>query len=132
MGNRFEDFRIGIFEVIRHLKKYKGQARVGIGGPNGKHVLNVCMEGPLGLITIFPNEFTDYNRSLGEARHIDGGFIKFMGADGPNRWKGPQWSMLWFDEINLCEKDSVDSANMGLHIGARPPSAVYTGTDRRK
>src|SRR5690606_37223006 len=95
-------------------------ARIGIGAPTNADARDTCMEGQTGLISMFPSEFKYYNRSLGEARHIDGGFVKAMGTEKPKRWNGPQWSMLWFDELALCNQAAWDDANMGLRLGDRP------------
>lgn len=85
-----------------------------------------------GLITMFPNEFKSYNRSLGEARHISGGVVKAMGTEQPKRWNGPQWSMLWFDELALCNQAAWDDANLGLRLGKRPYAVCTTTPKNRK
>ena len=90
------------------------------------------MEGETGLLTMFPKEFEYYNRSLGEARHIDGGFVKAMGTEQSKRWNGPQWSMIWFDELALCNQASWDDANLGLRLGERPYAVCTTTPKNRK
>lgn len=85
-----------------------------------------------GLITMFPNEFLYYNRSNGEARHIDGGFVKAMGTEKAKRWNGPQWSMIWFDELALCNQLAWDDANLGLRLGERPYAVCTTTPKNRK
>ena len=126
----------GAYETRNHLRRNGKMARVGIGAPTNSDARDTCMEGQTGLITMFPNEFEYYNRSLGEARHIDGGFVKAMGTEKPKRWNGPQWSMLWFDELALCNQDAWDDANLGLRlpgpIGTRPPYAVCTTTPKSR
>jgi phage terminase large subunit-like protein len=121
----------GATETRNHLRRMGRHARIGIGAPTNSDARDTCMEGETGLITMFPNEFKYYNRSLGEARHIDGGFVKAMGTEKPKRWNGPQWSMLWFDELALCNQAAWDDANLGLRLGARP-YAVCTTTPKNK
>lgn len=121
----------GATETRNHLRRFKKGARIGIGAPTNADARDTCMEGETGLITMFPNEFTDYNRSLGEARHIDGGVVKAMGTEQAKRWNGPQWSMLWFDELALCNPDSWNDANLGLRLGEHP-YAVCTTTPKNK
>jgi len=72
-----------------------------------------------GLLTMFPHEFVKYNRSLGEARHVKGGLVKFMGTEKPAKWNGPQWSMLWADELSLCNEKSINDAQLGLRLGPK-------------
>jgi len=122
----------GAYAVRDHCKIFKKKARVGIGAPTNADVRDTCLEGETGLITMFPHEFVDYNRSLGEARHIDGGIIKAMGTEKPKRWNGPQWSMLWFDELALCNQAAWDDANMGLRLGDRPYAVCTTTPKNRK
>ena len=81
----------GAYAAREHLRRLKKHARIGIGAPTTADSRDTCMERQTGLITMFPNEFVKYNRSLGEARHIDGGFVKAMGTEKPERWNGPQF-----------------------------------------
>lgn len=122
----------GSFGTRQHLWDLGPRARIGIGAPTNADARDTCMEGETGLIKMFPHEFVSYNRSLGEARHINGGFVKAMGTEKPARWNGPQWSMLWFDELALCNQDSWDAANMGLRLGDRPYAICTTTPKARK
>jgi len=105
--------------VLDHLRKFGKHARVGIGAPTIQSAREVCAEGDSGLITIARNEF-QYNRSLMEARHKDGGYVKFQGAEEPARWNGPQWTLLWADELALWRRDSYDQATFGVRLGETP------------
>ncbi len=116
--------------VLDHLRAYGPSARVGIGAPTYGDVRDVCAEGVSGLITIAPNEF-DYSRHLSEARHERGGYVKFIGAIDPTRWNGPQWSLLWFDELALCNQNSWEQALFGLRLG-RAPRAIATTTPKNR
>lgn len=121
----------GATETRNHLRRLGKDARVGIGAPTNADVRDTCMEGETGLIAMFPDEFVYYNRSLMEARHIYGGYVKAIGMEQPKRWNGPQWSMLWIDELALCNQDSYDQAAFGLRLGERP-YAVCTTTPKNK
>ena len=111
--------------VLDHLRKLGSEARVGIGAPTIQAAREVCAEGDSGLITIAPHEFS-WNRSLLEARHRDGGYVKFQGAEEPARWNGPQWTMLWADELALWRRDSFDQASFGVRLGADPRIVATT------
>lgn len=121
----------GSFGVMQHIHEFGGEARVGVGAPTNQDARDVCAEGETGLMTMFGHEFVKWNRSLGEARHRNGAYVKFMGTEKPKRWNGPQWSLLWFDELALCNQKAFDDANMGLRIGPNP-RAIYTTTPKNR
>lgn len=115
----------GAYYVLQHLELYGPQARVGVGAPTISDARDVCAEGVTGLINLKPDAF-NYNRSLGEARHVDGGYVKFLGSEEPARWNGPQWSLLWADELALWNEASWHQAQFGLRLGVAPKSIVTT------
>lgn len=85
---------------MQHLRKYGARARFICAAPTIADSREVCAEGDSGIITLYRDEFTiggqlRYNRSLGEAWHRDGGYVKFMGAEEPERFNGPQWTGGW-------------------------------------
>ncbi len=123
--------RAGAEAVLDHLERFGPNARVGIGAPTAADVRDVCAEGVSGLITIGRGCFTSYNRSLGEAHHRGGGYVKFLGAEEPARWNGPQWSLLWADELALWNQDSWEQAQFGLRIGDHP-RAIATTTPKAR
>jgi phage terminase large subunit-like protein len=124
--------RTGTEEVIQHLREFGPNAMVGVGGPTIAAARDVCAEGKSGIITKYGHEFTKYNRSLGEAYHRDGGHIKFLGSERPARWNGPQWSMLWLDELALWIEESFHQAMFGLRLGDDPRALATTTPKRRK
>jgi len=116
--------------VLAHLREQGRKARVGIGAPTIADARDVCAEGVTGLIALAPHEFR-YNRSIGEAHHKDGGYVKFLGSEEPNRWNGPQWSLLWADELALWNEASWHQAQFGLRLGEHP-RAVATTTPKNR
>jgi predicted phage terminase large subunit-like protein len=123
--------RTGAEFVLKHLNLVGAAARVGVGAPTAADVRDVCAEGVSGLITVAREQFVSYNRSLGEAHHCKGGYVKFLGAEEPARWNGPQWSLLWADELALWNQDSWEQAQFGLRLGARP-RAIATTTPKAR
>jgi predicted phage terminase large subunit-like protein len=121
----------GAHYVLDHLRTHKKSARVGIGAPTFGDVRDVCAEGVTGLITIAPDEF-DYNRSLAQARHRDGGYVQFLSADEPARFNGPQFSLLWADELALWKEESWHQAQFGLRLGDHPKAIVTTTPKARQ
>lgn len=123
--------------VLAHLEQLGSKARVGIGAPTIADARDVCAEGESGLITVAGGRFRSYNRSMGEAWHAAGGYVKFLGSEEPDRWNGPQWTLLWADELALWKRDpkdktgklpppAWDQAQFGLRLGDHPRSLVST------
>jgi predicted phage terminase large subunit-like protein len=46
--------------------------------------------------------------------------VKFQGAEEPARWNGPQWTLLWADELALWKRESYDQATFGVRLGKEP------------
>jgi len=120
----------GTHFVLDHLRSQGRKARVGIGAPTIADARDVCAEGVTGLISLAPTEFR-YNRSIGEAHHKDGGYVKFLGSEEPARWNGPQWSLLWADELALWNESSWHQAQFGLRLGEHPRAIVTTTPKNR-
>lgn len=123
--------RAGAEYVLEHLREHGASAIVGVGAPTTADARDVCAEGPSGLITLARGEFPQYNRSLMEARHSSGGFVKFLGSEKSDRWNGRQWSCLWADELALWNRESWEQAQFGLRLGA-DPRAVATTTPKAR
>lgn len=121
----------GTHYVLDHLREQGKLARVGIGAPTIADARDVCAEGVTGLINLAPQEFK-YNRSIGEAHHKDGGYVKFLGSEEPARWNGPQWSLIWADELALWNEASWHQAQFGLRLGPHPKAIVTTTPKNRK
>lgn len=122
----------GAHKVIEHLREFGTRARVGIMAPTQGDVVATCAEGETGLITTYRSEFLRYNRAtqLGaEAYHYMGGYVRFMGSEKPGRWNGPQWTMLWIDEAELCKPESIEQADFGCRLGDHP-FQVWTTTPK--
>lgn len=124
--------RAGAEYVLAHLRELGPQAWVGIGGPTIGAVREVCFEGPSGLIACGQGEFSLYNRSLLEARHNKGGYVKGYGSEEPDRWNGPQWTLLWADELALWKEESWHQARFGVRLGERPHIVATTTPKSRK
>jgi phage terminase large subunit-like protein len=117
--------------VLEHLRKYKRKARVGVGSATIQDVRETCMFGPSGLITMAPNEFTYTMSPTMTARHRDGGYVRFLGAEKAGRWNGPNWTLVWADELALWPEDTWDQALFGLRLPPDPRVIVTTTPKNR-
>jgi phage terminase large subunit-like protein len=68
--------RAGVEYVMKHLRELGPLSNVGVGAPTFNDAKLVCMEGPSGLYTLYPHEFTAFNRTDGVATHIRGGMYR--------------------------------------------------------
>jgi predicted phage terminase large subunit-like protein len=117
--------------VLDHLNKLGSKARVGVGAPTYSDARDVCAEGPSGLLTIGGDDFI-YNRSTSSAKHRLGGTVKFLSAEEPARWNGPQWSLLWADELALWKEETWHQAQFGVRLGPHPRVIATTTPKARK
>lgn len=124
----------GSHYVLDHLRKYGPEALVGIGGPTLLDVRLTLIEGPSGILSVAePGEFDedrDYNRTLLTLRHRDGGTIRGIGSERPERWRGPNFSLLWADELASWVSESWDLARFALRLG--PAQALFTTTPKNR
>lgn len=116
---------------LAHLREFGPEARIGVGAPTYADVRDVCAEGPSGLLTMAPHEF-DWNRSTATARHKNGGVVKFMSAEEPSRFRGPQFSLLWADELALWKDESWVIAQFCVRLGPIPHIIATTTPKARK
>lgn len=117
--------------VLQHLRKYKSDARVVVGAPTTADARDYCAEGKTGLWSIAKSEFRTYNRSLLEMRHNLGGYVKFLSADAPERWRGGNWTCLWADELASWEQESWDNVQFALRDSVAPRIVTTTPKPRK-
>lgn len=130
--------RTGTEQAMEHLRKYGPIARFLCASPTIGDSRNVQAEGDSGLITLYRDEFTiggrlRYNRSLGEAWHRDGGYVRFMGAEDPDRFNGPQWTGAWPDEVYAWSKEAWEQMQLSVRLelpGDDFPRIVVTTTPK--
>ena len=121
----------GAHYVLEHLRKLGPKARVGIGAPTIADAREVCAFGPSGLHGIAPSE-VQINRVDLTGRHINGGYIRFLGSEKPQRWNGPNWTLLWADELALWYEESWNQAILGLRLPPDPRVVITTTPKNRK
>jgi phage terminase large subunit-like protein len=121
----------GAHYVLEHLRKLGPKARVGVGAPTIADARETCAFGPSGIAGIAPSE-VEINRVDLTGRHINGGYIRFLGSEKPQRWNGPNWTLLWADELALWYEESWNQALLGLRLPPDPRVVVTTTPKNRK
>jgi len=123
----------GSVSVINHLRQYGKGARVIIAGATRDDVRKVCLEGLSGIMTLAAPDEIKLNRSTLEGWHEDGGRIYALGAEVPERFRGPEATLLWADEIRSWNPDSWDVAVLRARLEPAPgvgPRKIVTSTPR--
>lgn len=110
--------------------------RVALMAPTFGDVRDTMIEGDSGLLNCIPDSFlkgndATYNRSMGEVMLSNGSRAKAFSSENPNRLRGPQHHLGWWDEIAACEnlEDMTSNFLMGLRLG-KSPKYICTSTPR--
>lgn len=105
-----------------------------VSAPTNGDVRDICFEGESGLLNVIPPELIlEHNKSLQEIRVRSRGngadsLIKGIGAEEPNRFRGPQFHGGWLDELAAWQyaQESYDMLMFGMRLGARPRIVATT------
>jgi len=115
-----------------------GQWRiVNIVGPTAADVRDVMVEGPSGLLHLWPDhQRPDYIPSKRQLKTHNGATIYLLSADEPERFRGPQCDGAWADEIDAWKPKGMDKSEawslfeLGVRLG-EDPRIVATSTPKR-
>jgi phage terminase large subunit-like protein len=110
-----------------------GQARrIGLIGPTAADVRDTMLEGPSGLLSIYPDsERPVFEASKRRVTFANGAIATLFSAEEPDRLRGPNTDLLWADELAAWKDAEIvwKMAMLGLRIG-RKPQAIVTTTPR--
>ncbi len=122
-------------ESINELVAEHGYRRVGLIGRTAADVRDVMVHGPSGLLNAGPPEYRPkHYPSKRLLRWPNGAEALTFSADKPDQLRGPQYDLVWGDEVATWRsRDVWDQISFGLRIphpmGAR---AILTTTPRPK
>ncbi len=99
-----------------------------VSAPTNGDVRDICFEGESGILNVVPPELiVEHNKSLQEIviRTRGNGpdsLIKGIGAEEPNRFRGPQFHGGWLDELAAWQRaqEAYDMLMFGMRLGQRP------------
>ncbi len=96
--------------------------------PTAADVRDVMVEGPSGLLAVFPpHQRPKYEPSKRRVTFHTGAVALLFSADEPERLRGPQCDTLWCDEFAAWRRpEAFDLALMGLRLGDDPRACVTT------
>lgn len=127
-GRGFGKTRTGA-EWLKELLLANPGWRAGIVAPSYGAARDVCLEGESGLLGVLRDEdIKKYNRSLGQVALKNGSKIQTFSGNDPERLRGPQHHLVWFDELAAFQylQDTWDMALMGLRLGVHPQALITT------
>ena len=106
--------------------------RVAVIAPTFNDARTVCFEGESGLLGCCPPEIIEsYNKSNLELKFKNGSVLFGYSTDDPNRFRGPQFHLIWFEEISsfFNPQEIWDMTAFGLRLGAKP-QRIITSTPK--
>lgn len=118
-------------EKAKEVGLFTKKARIAIAAPTFSDGRDVCIEGESGLLEILPSGVVkNWNRSIGELRLKNGSYFRIITAERPRQGRGPQWNMVWGDEIAEWKyPETWHNLMLGLRLG-KDPFACATGTPK--
>jgi phage terminase large subunit-like protein len=136
LGGRGAGKTKAMAEFIRSEVMSGHRKQIGIIGPTMEAVRRVMIEGPSGILAVSPpNERPTFEVSIGRLTWPNGAQAHLFSAEEPDRLRGPNFDLLWIDELCAMPNDTAvwDMAMMALRLpGARgdPAQAVVSTTPR--
>jgi phage terminase large subunit-like protein len=99
--------------------------------PTRDHLKQVCFEGDSGILSALEDgEHTQYNKSLLMVTLKNGNLIRGFSAENEERYRGPNLSGVWVDELGVFRHEGVwHQMRLALRIG-RTPRIYVTTTPR--
>ena len=99
--------------------------------PTRDHLKQTCFEGDSGILSALEDgEYTSYNKSLLMVTMRNGNVIRGFSAENEERYRGPNLSGVWVDELGVFRHEGVwHQMKFALRIGLHP--RVYVTTTPR-
>jgi len=115
------------------------QRQYGIVGPDFRHTLETCMEGPSGLISALGGEnggyIRNFNRATGDLHLENGAIVYVSGADSfGRRIEGKNLTSVWADEVGLWSLRRWQRTwEQAIQFAVRKKPSLYimTGTPKQ-
>lgn len=94
-----------------------------VSAPTFADVKDVCFMGESGLLNVMPRSIIEkHNIGDNEITLVNGSIIKGIPASEPDRFRGPQFSGGWLDELAAWDylDEAWDMIQFGMRLGERP------------
>ncbi len=115
-------------EWVRSHVEAGTMERIAVVGATAADVRDVMIEGPSGILSVFPKwDKPDYESSKRKITFSNGATAHTYSAEKPDRLRGPEHDGAWADELATWRYiDAWDNLQFGLRIGINPRQIVTT------
>jgi phage terminase large subunit-like protein len=123
-----------------NLERGDGHLRVALLGRTAGDVRDTMLEGPSGLLNIWPPSLVDQVRWIPSRRRVElpnGGICLCFSAEEPDQLRGPAFHISWADElasyrqrVGAGELTAWDNLRIATRLGKRP-QILATTTPKR-
>jgi len=121
-------------EWVNHLASRGLVKRIGLIGATLHEARSVMVEGPSGLLnTLTPGERPLYVKTMRRMSWPSGAVAEMFSAARPNSLRGPQFDLVWADEIVKWRHPdaAMAMAQMALRLGPNPRMLVTSTPSAR-
>lgn len=124
---------------VRHkIESSTGPIRIGLLGRTSADVRDTMIQGPSGLMSVFPpDQKPVYVPSARRVTFHDGSVALMFSAEEPSQLRGPQTHITWVDELGAFPPKPDDSgltawdnADIATRLGSHPQILVTTTPKR--
>ena len=126
-GRGFGKSRSGA-EAVKYLVEECGYRHVALVGRTAADVRDVMVEGPSGLLSVYPPEQRPiYEPAKRRITFHNGATATTYSADKPDQLRGPQHDLAWCDELAAWRyEDAWDQLQFGMRLGTAPITIITT------
>lgn len=127
-GRGFGKSRTGA-EWVREEEQAGRATRIALVGETAKDTRDVMVEGPSGLLAVYPPDQRPlYEPSKARVTFQSGAVATLFNATEPNQLRGPQFDCAWCDELAKWRhaRETWDMLQFGLRLGMKPRQIVTT------
>jgi phage terminase large subunit-like protein len=130
-GRGFGKTRVGA-ESVRQWAA-DPDARILLIGPTASDVRDTMVEGPSGVLSVFPpSERPTWSAQRGLLQFKSGATGIAVPASEPERLRGKQFTKFWFDELCACayEQEAWDQVMFGFRLPSPDLQGIITTTPK--
>ena len=127
-GRGFGKSRTGA-EWVREEEQAGRATRIALVGETAKDTRDVMVEGPSGLLAVYPPDRRPlYEPSKARVTFQSGAVATLFNATEPDQLRGPQFDCAWCDELAKWRhaRETWDMLQFGLRLGMKPRQIVTT------
>lgn len=120
--------RSGSEEIKRAV--YSGVKRIGLLGRTPTDSYDVMVDGPSGIMSVFPPEHKPVKKAGGHILFHTGAIARVHSSETPEGTRGPAYEIMWIDELgSFRTRDAYDNIMFTMRESS-DPKVIITTTPR--